>query len=104
MTAVTEPQETEWHADKRNYDKYLTPDIESRAELFGRLKQLTEQYEHVVVSSRPWSGARAHNREVDPEALSYDSERDVLDICGYPASGRFPTPSKVIGIKLWEDT
>jgi hypothetical protein len=39
---------------------------------------------------------------VHPEALSYDPERNTLDIYGRPATGRFARPKTFVGIKVWK--
>lgn len=93
---------SDWHANKRDYDEYRTPDVESKAELYGRLIALTDEYTHVVVVSKFRTHGGHHNREVKPEALEYDPERDSLDIYGRPATGRYPRPETFEGLKLWE--
>jgi len=100
MSAI-DSDSSEWHSNQRDYDEYLTPSIDSRAELYGYLRRLCEEYEHVVVVSKFRKHGRNHNREVDPDALSYDRERNTLDIYGKPATGRFPRPNTFKGIKVW---
>jgi len=102
MSTQPDTSDSSWHANRRDHDEYLTPDVESRAELYGRLKQLVERYEHVVVVAQHRQYGPHHNREVNPDALSYDSERNTLDIYGRPATGRFPSPETFVGIKVWE--
>lgn len=91
-----------WHANKNNYDEYLTPDVENKAEIFGRLKHLCDNYSRVVVVAQFHKNSKHHNREVLEDELSYDRERDSLDIYGRPATGRFVNIDSFRGIKVWE--
>lgn len=79
--------------------------FESRAELYGTIKHLMHQYDNryykINVMSRYGKG-RIQKRTASHEDLEYDREQNKLDIYGTPATGRFPNPDNVVGIKVVE--
>lgn len=83
--------------------KTVRHDFEDKAELYGTLKYLCKAYPLVTITVvSQYNNGKPMRRDVDREALHLRDD-GTLDICGYPATGRFPSVKNVQYIEVRKD-
>lgn len=77
-------------------------DFDDKEELYGTLKYLCKAYPRATITVvSQYNQGRPQRREVIYNALELRDDGS-LDICGYPATGRFPTGKNVRYIEVRE--